>query len=101
MDAIGQRGADLEPPTNEDLAELRRLTTEAIKAGALGVTTSRNFGHLFKNGRLAPSVSTEDEEILNLADGLRDAGIGVFQLLPNYDLPPEEHFGLVESVARR
>lgn len=98
---MGKRGADLEPPTEADLAEMRRLTTEAIKAGALGVTTSRNFSHRFKDGRLAPSVPTEDAEILNLADGLRDAGDGVFQLLPNYDLPPEEHFGLVEAVARR
>ena len=97
---MGERGANLEPPTDADLAEMRRLTTEAIKAGALGVTTSRNFGHRFKDGRLAPSVPTEDQEVLALAEGLRDAGNGVFQLLPNYDMPPAERFRLIEQVAR-
>jgi N-acyl-D-amino-acid deacylase len=97
---MGERGANLEPPTSADLAEMRRLTTEAIRAGALGVTTSRNFGHRFKDGRLAPSVPTEDQEILALAEGLRDAGAGVFQLLPNYDMPPAERFALVEQIAR-
>jgi N-acyl-D-aspartate/D-glutamate deacylase len=97
---MGERGANLEPPTDEDLAEMRRLTTEAVKAGALGVSTSRNFGHRFKDGRLAPSVPTEDQEVLALAEGLRDAGTGVFQLLPNYDMKPEERFDLVEKVAR-
>jgi len=97
---MGERGANLEPPTDEDLAEMRRLTTEAVKAGALGVSTSRNFGHRFKDGRLAPSVPTEDQEVLALAEGLRDAGTGVFQLLPNYDMKPEERFDLVEKIAR-
>jgi N-acyl-D-aspartate/D-glutamate deacylase len=97
---MGERGANLEPPTDADLAEMRRLTTEAVNAGALGVSTSRNFGHRFKDGRLAPSVPTEDAEILTLAEGLRDAGAGVFQLLPNYDMAPDERFGLVERIAR-
>ena len=97
---MGERGANLEPPTDADLAEMKRLTTEAIRAGALGVTTSRNFGHRFKDGRLAPSVPTEDQEILALAEGLRDAGTGVFQLLPNYDMGAAERFDLVERIAR-
>ena len=82
------------------IAEMKRLTTEGIRAGALGVTTSRNFGHRFKDGRLAPSVPTEDEEIRALAEGLRNAGIGVFQLLPNYDMWSTERFDLVERIAR-
>ena len=98
---MGQRGADLEPPTETDLAQMRRLTREAVEAGALGVTTSHNFGHRFKDGRLAPSVPTEDQEVLALADGLRDAGRGVFQLLPNYDKEPSEQFALIEQIARR
>jgi len=97
---MGERGANLEPPTEADLAEMRRLTAEAVRAGALGVSTSRNYGHRFRDGRLAPSVPTEDQEILALAAGLRDAGAGVFQLLPNYDLSPETRFGLIEEIAR-
>jgi len=97
---MGERGANLEPPTDADLAEMRRLTAEAVRAGALGVSTSRNYAHRFKDGRLAPSVPTEDEEILALAAGLRDAGAGVFQLLPNHDVPVKKRFALIEELAR-
>jgi N-acyl-D-aspartate/D-glutamate deacylase len=97
---MGERGANLEPPTDADLAEMRRLTAEAVRAGALGVSTSRNYAHRFKDGRLAPSVPTEDQEILALAAGLRDAGAGVFQLLPNHDVPVKKRFALFEELAR-
>jgi N-acyl-D-aspartate/D-glutamate deacylase len=36
---MGQRGADLEPPTEADLAEMRRLTREAVEAGTLGASS--------------------------------------------------------------
>jgi len=97
---MGERGANLEPPTEADLAEMRRLTAEAVKAGALGVSTSRNYAHRFQDGRLAPSVPTEDQEILALAAGLRDAGAGVFQLLPNHEVPVKKRFALIEELAR-
>jgi N-acyl-D-amino-acid deacylase len=96
---MGERGLNLEPPTDADLAEMRRLTTEAIHAGALGVTTSRSFTHRFRDGHLAPSVKTEDQEILALAAGLRDAGTGVFQMVPSYDVTAAERFRLLREIA--
>lgn len=98
---MGDRGANLEPPTDDDLAEMRRLTAEAIAAGALGVSTSRNLAHRTKAGDYAPSVKTEEAEALALADGLRDAGAGVFQLVPNFALDPAEQFALIREIARR
>jgi len=98
---MGQRGADLEAPTDEDLGAMRRLTREAVQAGALGVSTSRNLAHRFKSGQLAPSVSTEDKEVFALADGLRDAGTGVFQIIPDTSRTSDEQFALVRDIARR
>lgn len=95
---MGERGASLEPPTDADLAEMRRLTTEAIEAGALGVTTSRSYAHQFRDGRPAPSVKTEDLEVLALAEGLKDAGKGVFQMVPSYDVTAGERMDLLDDM---
>ncbi|KXU33292.1 amidohydrolase [Sphingobium sp. 22B] len=97
---MGERGANLEPPTPEDLAEMRRLTAEAIQAGAIGVTTSRSYAHQFRDGRPAPSVKSEDQEVLALAEGLRDAGKGVFQMVPSYDVTAAERMDLLDDIAR-
>jgi len=95
---MGERGANLEPPTGEDLAEMRRLTTEAIEAGALGVTTSRQLAHRFRDGRSAPSVKTELDELKSLAMGLRDAGAGVFQVIPGTDKPSSEEWKVLSTL---
>lgn len=97
---MGDRGANLEPPTAGDLAEMRRLTAEAVRAGALGVSTSRHIVHRFRDGRLAPSVPTPDEEVLALAGGLRDAGTGVFQLLPSYEVETPAMIALNRKLAQ-
>ena len=97
---MGERGLNLEPPTERDLAEMRRLTSEAIRAGALGVSTSRNLAHRFRDCKLAPSVSTEEQELQALAGGLRDAAAGVFQMLPNTQLPAEEEFALMRRLVK-
>jgi len=98
---MGERGAALEPPTDDDLAAMRRLTTEAVKAGAIGVSTSRTLAHRFRDGRPAPSTRTEEDELMNLADGLRDAGKGVFQLIPDFARPAEGEMALIERLQTR
>jgi N-acyl-D-amino-acid deacylase len=97
---MGKRGADLEPATDADLAEMRRLTAEAIKAGALGVSTSRNLFHRFRNGKLAPSLNSPEAELIALAKGLQDAGAGVFQCVPQLDSAPEVEMGTLRAIAR-
>jgi N-acyl-D-amino-acid deacylase len=97
---MGQRGADCEPPTEADLAEMRRLTTEAIRAGAIGVSTTRSLAHRFPDGRPVPTVVTEEREILNLALGLRDAGTGVFEILGDQRHSSQEHMSLMRRIAQ-
>lgn len=95
-----QRGVDLEPATDADLQEMRRLTAEAIRAGALGVTTSRHLFHRFRSGHFAPSIGTGEDELRALALGLKDAGAGVFQCIPRLDNPVETEMGVLKDVAR-
>jgi len=96
---MGERGANLEPANEHDLAQMRKLVAEAIEAGALGVSTSRNLFHRFRNGKLAPSVRSELAELKALAGGLRDAGDGVFQCIPDIDGDGAYEVQLLEAVA--
>ncbi|KHK89792.1 N-acyl-D-amino-acid deacylase family protein [Novosphingobium malaysiense] len=96
---MGERGAAMEPPTQSDLETMRALTCEAIKAGALGVSTSRNLSHRFRDGRPAPSVKTEADELKALAAGLRDARSGVFQLIPNLETSAKGETELMRAIA--
>ena len=96
---MGERGARREPPTDADLAEMRRLTSEAVRAGALGVTTSRNILHRTRAGELAPSLNSPEDELLALAAGLRDAGTGVYQLIADIFGEADDEFALMRRVA--
>jgi N-acyl-D-aspartate/D-glutamate deacylase len=97
---MGERGAKREPATPAELAEMRRLTAEAMRAGAIGVSTSRMQYHRAKNGDRAPSVDSARQELLALAGGLRDAGRGVFQIIPDLSQTPEHEIELICAVAR-
>jgi N-acyl-D-aspartate/D-glutamate deacylase len=97
---MGERGAAHESPTDDDLIQMRALTAEAIRAGALGVSTSRAImQHREKNGRPAPSCGTELQELRALACGLRDAGGGVFQLIPDPQGGAKSEFEVMRAIA--
>jgi N-acyl-D-aspartate/D-glutamate deacylase len=98
---MGERAATHEPPSAEDLARMRELTAQAVRAGALGVTTSRNLLHRTKAGELAPSLFSEEQELAALADGLKDAGRGVFQIIPAPMGDADTEFALMRRLAER
>ena len=60
---MGQRGADREPASPEDLALMRKLAAEAIEVGALGVSSSRFAFHKTGSGELIPSYDAAYEEV--------------------------------------
>jgi N-acyl-D-aspartate/D-glutamate deacylase len=94
---MGQRGADREPATPEDVAEMRRLTAEAIRAGAMGFSSSRTLNHRSSKGAPTPSLTAEIEELVGIASGLKDAGSGVIEMLSDFgDLDGE--FSLLEEM---
>ena len=98
---MGDRAAGHEPPSADDLSQMRRLTAEAIRAGALGVSTSRNMLHRTKAGELAPSLFSEEDELAALAEGLKDAGRGVFQIIPAPMGDARSEFALMRRLAER
>ena len=96
---MGERGANIEPATDDDLARMRLLVSEAVRAGALGVSSSRSLFHRFRSGALAPSVGVHERELLELARGLTDAGGGVFQLIPYLHGEPDAEVEIIGKIA--
>ena len=53
---MGERGADHGAlPTDEEIARMGDLLEQALRAGALGFTTSRTIKHKAKDGRFTPA----------------------------------------------
>lgn len=77
---MGERAVRREASTQADRAAMTAMVAEAVNAGALGVSTSRLLAHRDSAGDLAPHVHSDREELLALADGLRQAGKGIFQI---------------------
>ena len=96
---MGERAVRQEAPTADDLAQMRGLVTEGIRAGAFGVTTSRNVMHRTRAGDLAPSLYSDIDELCALADGLKDARGGVFQIIPAPAEPAEDEFPILRRIA--
>ena len=79
---MGQRGRDNEDPTSEDLEQMASLVEEAMRAGAVGFSTSRTIGHRSISGDPVPGTFAETDELLALAEAMERAGSGVFELIP-------------------
>jgi len=96
--AMGDRGGDhAEQPTEAERRLMGDLLESALRAGALGLTTSRTIKHRARDGRHTPSLSAGEDELLSLARAMRRAGRGVIEV--NSDFGPGE-FAIMEQAAR-
>jgi N-acyl-D-aspartate/D-glutamate deacylase len=79
--AMGERGIDhAEVPTGEEIATMSRLAAEAIQAGAVGFSSSRSRNHVASDGRITPSFSAGDAELLGIAAAVGRTGKGVIEI---------------------
>jgi N-acyl-D-aspartate/D-glutamate deacylase len=76
--AMGKEASDRDA-TDAELAEMRRIVREAIDAGALGLSITRNMNHFDIAGQRIPAACAPESELFALADVLREAGTGVIQ----------------------
>jgi N-acyl-D-amino-acid deacylase len=79
---MGDRGAHNEAATADDIAAMRAIVLAAIRAGALGFSTSRTLGHRASDGELVPGTFAAEDELFGLGSALGEAGAGVFELAP-------------------
>jgi N-acyl-D-amino-acid deacylase len=76
---MGQRGADREAATADDLNRMQAVVREAMDVGALGFATSRLIIHKTGQGDAIPTWEAAETELEAMAMALKDAGKGVLQ----------------------
>ncbi len=98
---MGKRGADHnERPTPDEIKAMARIAKEAMQAGAVGFSTSRTVNHKTIDGQHTPSYTATSDELWGIAEGLKEAGQGVFEIVGDFpDLEPE--FEMVRQMAER
>jgi len=85
---MGERGAANEDATPDDIRAMAGLVEEALRAGALGFSTSRTPLHKSIDGVLVPGTTASVDEIVGIAQAMANAGHGVFQCAVHHpDVP--------------
>jgi N-acyl-D-aspartate/D-glutamate deacylase len=96
---MGERGAKNEKATPEEIAAMAVLVRDALRAGALGFTTSRTILHRAKDGEVVPGTNADDDELFGIGRALGEVGHGVLEVAS--DLAPEgKELGWMRALAR-
>ncbi len=101
---MGERGANREPATDEDIVRLVQLTGEAMKAGAVGFATSGIKFHRRIDGELLPTYHAAEKELHAIAKEVGRHG-GIFQIVPELtesdnDADAKQHFEMLRRISR-
>src|SRR4051795_10239816 len=89
---MGERGARRDPATPEDSRAMAALAADAVRAGALGFSTSRTLNHRTSAGDYTPTLKAGEDELIAIANAMHAQGRSVLQFVLdlstiNEDLP--------------
>ena len=97
---MGERGANREDATADDIAQMQRIVVEALDAGALGFSTSRTILHKSSTGDFTPTLGAASAELEAIADAMRQAGKGVIELVSDF-ADPEAEFAMLRRLVQQ
>jgi N-acyl-D-aspartate/D-glutamate deacylase len=102
---MGERAMHNQHATPEDIAAMRRLTREALEAGAVGFSTGRSDVHRSADGDWTPSSEATAEELAGIAAAFQGRDHGVLQAVNDFNLEREgddfdREFDILEAFAR-
>ena len=96
---MGQRGADHETASPEEIESMARLAKEAVEAGALGFSTSRTEKHKDSSGVLTPTITAHRDELVSIAKSVGSTGTGVLQGISDF-YNFEAEFDIFKEMSR-
>jgi len=82
MHAMGRRGLE-ERANEEDLRRMAQAVSDAVRAGAMGFSTSRATTHVTPDGSPVASRIADWEEIDRLVGAMAELDAGIFQIGPD------------------
>jgi len=84
LNVMGERGANHEDATPDDIGAMAELARHGIAAGALGFTTSRTRNHKTSTGAYTPTLTAAPDELVGIAEGVGATGTGVLQVVSDF-----------------
>src|ERR1700759_2904161 len=78
---MGERGARRDPSTADDNKKMAALASEAVRAGALGFSTSRTLNHRTSTGDFTPTLKAGEDELTAIAEAMHGEGGSVLQFV--------------------
>jgi N-acyl-D-aspartate/D-glutamate deacylase len=79
---------------------MSHLAERAIRAGALGFSSSRTLNHRTSDGQPTPTLTAAEDELLGIALGLGQAGRGVVQVVSDF-IDPDAEFAMLRRIVER
>ncbi|MEM7017445.1 MAG: amidohydrolase family protein [Pseudomonadota bacterium] len=95
---MGARAVD-ELATDEEIEEMASLVDLAMKAGAVGFSTSRVSAHRIPDGRPVPGTFSSEEELCRMAEVVRDNGGGLMQTVLGIEGDADKVCNLLRKIA--
>ena len=99
---MGERAIRHEAATISDMERMRKISKEAIEAGAFGFSTSRTISHKSLKGEFTPTLRAHEDELTAIAMGLSDANSGFMEIVSDWNEPdPETEFEVLKRIVKK
>ena len=99
---MGERAIRHEAATISDMERMRKISKEAVEAGAFGFSTSRTISHKSLKGEFTPTLRAHEDELTAIAMGLSDANSGFMEIVSDWNEPdPETEFEVLKRIVKK